>query len=262
MRNLKITIEYDGTNYAGWQVQKNHRGQKYTTIQETIEQALSQILQEKIRLIASGRTDAGVHALAQVANFKANSKIPLGKLQKALNTLLPNDIVISKAEETSFNFHSRFCAKSKIYRYVILNRNYPSALLRTSTYFYPYPLNINLMRKASRCLLGRHDFKSFCASGSNAKSTVRAIKRIVIKRLPYYLLPITYDLKDSPLIVIDIESDGFLYKMVRNIVGTLIEIGRGEFSRGSLKKILAAKDRKMAGPAAPARGLLLVKVKY
>jgi len=266
MRNLKITIEYDGTNYAGWQIQRSRRsqvaGRRHTTIQETIGQVLSQILQEKIRLIASGRTDAGVHALAQVANFKTTSKIPLKKLQSALNALLPEDIKISNIEEEDLDFHSRFCAKSKVYRYSILNRSYASAFLSNRAYFCPFPLNINLMRKASRCLLGRHDFKSFCASGSNAKTTVRTIKRLIIRKLSCSLQPAGCKLKDSPLIVIDIEADGFLYKMVRNIVGTLIEIGRGKFQEGTVKKIFLAKNRKLAGPAAPARGLLLVKVKY
>ena len=249
MRNLKITIEYDGTNYAGWQVQKNHRGRKHTTIQETIEQVLSQILQEKIRLIASGRTDAGVHALAQVANFTSVSKINLGKLRRALNGNLPEDIKSSKIEEVSFKFNSRFSAKSKVYRYTILNRAFSSPLLRNTTHFLHYPLNLALMRKEARAILGRHDFTSFTASGGKKRNPVKTIKKIKITR-------------KNNLISIEIEADGFLYKMVRNIVGTLIEIGRGEFLRGSLKKILAAQDRKMAGSAAPARGLLLVKVKY
>ncbi len=141
MRNIKLTIEYDGTNYAGWQCQKS----KVKTIQETIEKALQRILGEKIKVIGSGRTDAGVHALGQVANFKTNSTMPVGKLQKALNSSLPDDIVIAKIEEVGLDFHSRFDAKSKVYRYTILNRAYPSALLKNSVYFYPHTLNIKLM---------------------------------------------------------------------------------------------------------------------
>ncbi len=261
MRNIKLTIEYDGTSYCGWQVQKSHRsqvtGHKSQSIQGTIEKALRKILQEKIRLIASGRTDAGAHALAQVANFKTSSHIPLEKLQKALNALLPGDIKIVKAEEKAMDFHSRFNAKSKVYRYTILNRNYPSAFLRNTAYFYPYGLDIKLMRKASCCLLGKHDFKAFCASGSGAKNTVRIVKKIAIKRAVYAPYAMRYT-----LITIDIEADGFLYNMARNIVGTLIEAGRGRFSGGYFKKILVSKDRKLAGPTLPAHGLCLLEVKY
>ena len=266
MRNIKLTIEYDGTNYAGWQIQNSRQASVFNrqrkTIQEVIEKTLQKILQGKIRLIASGRTDAGVHAQAQVANFKTNSKILLGKLQKALNALLPEDIAITKDVEVSPDFHARFAVKSKIYRYTILNRRWRSALLKDKVYFYPYPLNINLMRKASRCLLGRHDFKSFCASGSDTKNTVRTIKRLTVRKLPCQLSAVSCQPKDFSLIVIDIEANGFLYNMVRNIVGTLIEVGRGKFQKGTVKKILLAKNRKLAGPTAPAKGLLLVRVKY
>jgi len=266
MRNIKLIIEYDGTNYCGWQVQNSRQSSVVShqkkAIQEVIEKNLQKILQEKVRLIASGRTDAGAHAQAQVANFKTNSKISLEKLQKALNGLLPDDIVISKLEQVSPNFHSRFNAKSKVYRYAILNRNYPSALLRNQVYFYPYPLNVSLIRREAKCLLGKHDFKAFCASGSSAKNTARTVKNISIRRLAYNPSPITYHLKERPLIVIDIEADGFLYNMVRNIVGTLIEIGRGKFYRGSMRKILRSRNRKLAGPTVPPHGLCLIKVKY
>jgi tRNA pseudouridine38-40 synthase len=213
-------------------------------------------------LIVSGRTDAGVHALGQVANFKTNSGISLKKLRWALNGLLPEDIVISKVEEVSPHFHSRFDARSRVYRYAILNRNYPAALLKNRVYFYPYPLDIRLMRRQARTLLGRHDFAAFCASGSGAKDTTRTIKRISIKRESFGQGPLTYGLNGSLLLVVDIEADGFLYNMVRNIVGTLIEIGRGRFPAGSLRKILLSRNRKLAGPNVPARGLYLLKVTY
>jgi tRNA pseudouridine38-40 synthase len=247
MRNLKLEIEYDGTDYCGWQIQR-HRGHK-RSIQETLQKTLSKILQEKIRLIASGRTDAGVHASAQVANFKTNSKITPQKLLVALNSLLPGDITITKVEEKRFDFHSRFDAKSKIYRYTILNRSYPSTFLRNTAYFYPHPLNIRLMRKETKVILGRHNFKSFQGSNTKQLDTVRTIKKIKIN-------------KNRDLIYIDIEGEGFLYNMVRNIVGTLIEIGRGKFPQGSLKRILHFKNRKFAGPTVPAKGLCLIKVKY
>ncbi len=254
MRNLKLEIEYDGTNYCGWQIQKGHQSK---SIQETIEKTLRKILQEKIRLIASGRTDAGVHALAQVVNFQTNSNIALDKLQRALNGNLPDDLAINKIEEVGLDFHSCFYAKSKVYRYTILNRGHPSPLLRNTAYFYPYPLALVLMQKEARCLLGKHDFKSFCASGSSAKDTVRTIKKITIKNMRNTQYAVR-----STLITIDIEADGFLYNMVRNIVGTLMEIGRDRFTEGSLKRILLAKNRKFAGPTVPARGLCLIKVKY
>jgi tRNA pseudouridine38-40 synthase len=259
LRNIKLTIEYDGTDYSGWQIQNKR---KERTIQEAIEKTLRKILQDKIKLIGAGRTDAGVHAKAQVANFKTNSKLSLGKLQKALNGELPEDISIVKAEEKGLNFHSRFNAKSKVYRYIILNRAYPSALLRNTVYFYSYTLNIQLMRQGAAHLLGKHDFKSFCVSASSAKNTVRTIKRINIKKMPYDLRPGIHDLNKGFLICIDIEADGFLYNMTRNIVGTLLEIGRGKLAPDSLKETLMSCDRRLAGPTAPAKGLCLMQVKY
>jgi len=198
-----------------------------------------------------------VHALGQVANFKTNSKIPLEKLQRALNGLLPADISVTKIGEAAKDFHSRFSAKSKTYRYTILNRPYRSAFLRKGAYFYPYLLDLKLMQKEARVLLGKHDFKSFCASASSVKDTVRTIKRISVK----HFIPNT-EHRTLNLITVEIEADGFLYNMVRNIVGTLVEIGRGRFPEGSTKKVLRLKNRKLAGPTAPARGLALLKVKY
>ncbi len=273
MRNIKLTIEYAGTNYAGWQMQNScqlsHACRQAgavscqpKTIQETIEKAIKKIIQKKVKIIGSGRTDAGVHAQAQVANFKTDSGIAIEKLRKALNAVLPDDISVIKTEEAGLDFHSRFSAKSKVYRYTILNRASRPAILRDTVYSFSYPLNLKLMRKDARVLLGRHDFKSFCASGSNTKESIRTIKRITIRKLPYNLSPITHNLNEFPLILIDIEADGFLYNMVRNIVGTLIEIGRGKLPEGSTKKILLARNRKFAGPTVPAQGLCLLEVKY
>lgn len=246
-RNIKLTLEYDGTNYCGWQVQSRNKRKK--SIQEALEKTLRKILQEKIKLIASGRTDAGVHAKAQVANFHTRSQIPPDKLQRAANSLLPKDIVITKIEAVHKGFHSRFDAKSKLYRYAILNRPYPSARLRNTVYFYPHPLNIKLMQGESGVLLSRHNFKSFQASEKKKRNPVRTIKKIKVT-------------KDKDLICIDIEADGFLYNMVRNIAGTLIEVGRGRLKKGELKKILLAKDRRLSGPTVPAKGLFLMKVNY
>ncbi|MFH1198847.1 MAG: tRNA pseudouridine(38-40) synthase TruA [Candidatus Omnitrophota bacterium] len=266
MRNIKLEIEYDGSGYVGWQIQNRPQtrdrrpetaDQRPQTIQDTIEKTLRKILQEKIQLIASGRTDSGVHAYGQAANFKTDSQISPERLQLALNGNLPHDIVITKIEDVAPKFNSRFSAKSKVYRYTILNRKYHSPLLRNTVYFCHYSLNVNLMRQEAKCLLGKHDFKAFCASGSRVKSTTRTIKNISIRKTFYPLYAKRY-----PLIIIDIEADGFLYNMVRNISGTLIMIGRGKFSKGSMQKILASKNRRLAGPTAAACGLALLKVNY
>ena len=263
MRNIKLQIEYDGTNYCGWQVQRKapaspagrQSGKSKASIQQTLEKALRTILQEKIKLFASGRTDAGVHALAQVANFYTKSAVSLEKLQGGLNGLLPRDIVISDVKEVPPGFNSRFWAKSKVYRYSILNRKFSSALLENKVYFLRYPLDIRLMQQASRCLKGRHDFKALCASASCAKDAIRTIKQISVRRLPD-------EFGKKSIIAIEVEANGFVYNMVRNIAGTLIEIGRGWLPRGSLKQILASRNRKLAGPTAPAQGLCLMRVKY
>lgn len=244
MRNIKLVIEYDGTNYAGWQIQKNAK-----SIQGTLESALKRIIEEKVRLISCGRTDSGVHAIGHVVNFKTKSKIPLSNLQRGLNSILPRDIVIKKAQEVPLDFNSRYNAKSKVYRYTILNRSYPQALFRDYFYYVPYKLDLNLMRREAKCLVGKHDFKSFQAADKKECSSIRTIKKLNIKR-------------KGDFIEIEIEADGFLYNMVRNIVGTLIEIGRRRFKGGSMKKILKAKNRDLAGPTAPAKGLCLAEVKY
>lgn len=258
MFNIKLILEYDGSNYCGWQIQETRdkrQGTRKKSIQETIEKALCQILQEKVRLTASGRTDAGVHAIGQVANFKTEKKIELAKLQKGVNALLPRDIVVTSIKKATAEFHSRYSAKSKIYRYLILNSAYASALLREKVYHCSYPLNIALMRREARVLLGKHDFRVFCASGSAVKSTIRTIKRITVLKKPCFLFSVS-------LICIEIEADGFLYNMVRNIAGTLIEIGRGRLPPASMKKILKFQDKKLAGPTINPCGLYLVKVKY
>ncbi len=251
MRNILIEVEYDGTRFAGWQAQKGHKpqapGSKLKTIQEEIEKTLQQILQEKIILIGSGRTDAGVHAKGQVANFKTNSKLPLKNIQRALNTYLPDTIVISNMQEVPLGFHSRFSAKSKIYRYTVLNREYSDAFLHRYVWKYPYRLDINLMKRQAKVLLGRHNFKSFQAQDKKGRSAVRTIKKLLIT-------------KNNDFLHFDIEADGFLYKMVRNIVGTLVMIGNGK--KIDIKKILDSHDRKLSGQTAPAKGLCLLKVNY
>lgn len=259
MRNIKLIIEYDGTDFHGWQVQrlKAHRPKDairttpyaLRTVQEVLEKTLKQILQEKIRLTGSGRTDSGVHALGQVANFKTRSKMAAKDIQRALNALLPSDIVIARAKAVPLNFHSRFGARSKTYRYAILNRPCRSTRDNRFAYFYPWPLDLKAMRQAARYLAGKKDFKSFQAADKKLRSSVREIKSLRI-------------IRSNDFIYIVIESTGFLYKMARNIAGTLIEIGRGRFPAVAARDMLRKKDRRLSGPTAPACGLTLIKVRY
>ncbi|MFH1656091.1 MAG: tRNA pseudouridine(38-40) synthase TruA [Candidatus Omnitrophota bacterium] len=246
MRNIKLTIEYDGTIYKGWQSQGKRRTK---TIQQVLEKSLEKILGEKIKLIASGRTDSGVHALGQVANFKTRTKLKPDQIKMALNSNLPLDIVVRGAKEVDSKFHSRYDVKSKVYRYVILNRMERPAIYRNRCLFISYRLDLNLMQQEARQLLGRHDFKVFQSANKVQRGSVRTIKSIKIN-------------KKADSISIEIESNGFLYKMVRNIVGTLIEIGRGRFEKGTINRLLSSKNRCLAGPSAPAGGLYLLKVNY
>ncbi|MDD5270650.1 MAG: tRNA pseudouridine(38-40) synthase TruA [Candidatus Omnitrophica bacterium] len=244
MRNILLKIEYEGTGYSGWQSQKNAR-----SIQDTIEAALKRITGRKARLISCGRTDAGVHAVAHFANFKTTSCIPLHKLQRALNGVLPKDIVIKNVKEAAPGFHARFDAKSKTYRYTIITGSSPSAIERNLASYIPYELNLPLMKKEAKALVGKHDFKSFQASDKVERSSVRTIKKLCLKRR-------------ADKIIMEVEADGFLYNMVRNIAGTLIDIGRGRIPAGSMRGILRARDRKAAGETAPSKGLCLIEVKY
>jgi len=253
MRNIKLVIEYDGTNYNGWQIQHHNvtksPRQKSKTIQETIEKALCKILQEKVKLIGSGRTDSGVHARAQAANFSTSCEIPADKLLKGLNGLLPDDIVITAVQEVGLAFHSRYSAKSKKYRYTILNRGYPSAVERNFCYFYSYPLDLKSMARAAKYLRGRHDFSAFRSSGKKGSSSIRTIVEISVT-------------KEGDFVYIDVEADGFLYNMARSIAGTLLEVGRGKISHSDVKSILFKRNRALAGPTAPAKGLCLLAVRY
>lgn len=247
MRNIKLTIEYDGTCFKGWQVQKGD----LRTVSGEIIKAAQKLFHKRIKLIGSGRTDTHVHAKGQVANFHVNSTIPAENIKSALNAFLPHDIVILKAEEVPEEFHAQYCAKRKTYRYTILNRPNPSALARNYALHYPYPLNLNRMRSESKCLIGQHDFKSFQAADPSKvrEDTVRTV----------YLLNIR---KKEDYIIIEIEANGFLYKMVRNIVGTLLEIGNKSFGKDCLKMILQNKDRAQAGSTAQPQGLCLMSVQY
>ena len=248
MINIKLTIEYEGTKYHGWQRQKN-----LLSIQGILEEKISQITQEKISLNGSGRTDAGVHALGQVASFKTNSSIPLLELPFILNRILPLDIRIKKVERVDNNFHARFSAVSKNYHYYVLNsnqnNNYLSIFLRNYVYCIYKDINLEEMKKASNFLQGEHDFTSFACSGSKIRNRKRTIKDISI-------------IKKGNIFCFHLKADAFLYKMVRSIVGTLMEVGQGKINYLEIKKILEAKNRKMAGKTVPAKGLFLMKVNY
>ena len=244
MRNIKLTIRYDGTRYAGWQSQKNG-----LAIQDVIQNAIKRITGQRISLIGSGRTDAGVHAEAQVANFRTKSKIPLEKIRMALNSMLPKDIAVTNVEEVSQKFNAQKSAKSKLYRYTIMNSDYMDPLVRHFATKCFYKLNINSMRKAAGHLVGRHDFKSFRTTDGEEKNSVRTIKNIKIE-------------KEGNLVYIYIEANGFLYNMARSIVGTLVEVGRGKFEIARVKEIILKRNRKFSGPTMPAKGLCMVAVKY
>ncbi len=245
MRTIKLVIEYDGSNYLGWQIQPN--GQ---TIQGVIQDRLKRLTGESLQLIGSGRTDAGVHALGQVAHFKTESRMDANTFQRALNSLLPEDIVIRRAEEVEADFHARRSAKSKVYEYRILNRATPPAVDRQYVWHVPQKLNLDEMKKATHSLVGEHDFSAFRSVGSSTRSSVRNILRADWKR------------GKEGLLRFEIEASGFLKQMVRAIVGTLVEVGRGKIDAEGFREILESKDRRKAGPTAPAQGLFLKEVKY
>jgi tRNA pseudouridine38-40 synthase len=247
MRNIKLTIEYDGTHFKGWQLQKPSS----RTVQGELLKACAQIFGTKVVLIGSGRTDSGVHALGQVANFKTRSSMPTDEMLRALNAILPEDIAILEAKDVPADFHAQFSVKKKTYRYALLTRPIRAAQERYFCTLYPYRLNIARMRTEAKTLVGKHDFKSFQANDPrrNKKNTIRTISKLIIRKKGDYLF-------------IDIEANGFLYKMVRNIVGTLLEAGAGRIPPGNVKTILKAQSRTLAGKTAPAKGLCLVKVDY
>jgi tRNA pseudouridine38-40 synthase len=266
MQNIRLTVGYEGTNYRGWQRQTmiqdpGSRIQK-KTIQGILEEALSKITKERIRVIGAGRTDAGVHALGQAANFKTTSKMTPEEFRKALNSMLPKDIAIKNAQRVKERFHAQFDAKNKHYRYIIYQGSTPSPFLRNYILYIPCKLNLKAMKEGAKYLIGRHNFSSFRLSGSSAKTSIRAITKLSITSQSDMRYAICDMRKNGRTIFINVEADGFLYGMVRSIVGTLIEVGRGKISPSRVKKILKAHNRRLAGPTASARGLYLIKVRY
>ena len=245
MRNIKLTIEYDGKDFNGWQKQPNK-----LNIQGEIERAIETITGEKVDLIGSGRTDAGVSALGQVANFKIeNNKMPIEKMAYAINSQLKKSIRVKKAEEVEESFHSRYTCKKKTYQYTINNSEQGTAIFRNIQYHFPLKLDEIKMNDAAKYLIGKHDFKSFKASGTSSKNSVRIIYDAKVTR-------------DGDLVKIELTGSGFLYNMVRIISGTLVEVGEGKIAPEMVKQILEKKDRSLAGKTLPANGLCLMKVDY
>ena len=247
MRNIKLTVAYDGTDYYGFQEQ---RGTGLPTIQEVLEAALSKMAGSYIQVYGAGRTDSGVHARGQVVNFDCTKwPVPTERLALALNGVLPNDIAAVKAEDVAPDFHARFSAQGKTYLYRVYNHNIPSPFENRYSHYMPSFLDTGAMGKAAALLEGTHDFKTFQAANSPVRNTVRTIFQTSVYR-------------ESNVIYFSLSGDGFLYNMVRIITGTLLEIGQGKRSPATMSDTIAARDRIAAGPTVPGRGLFLEKVYY
>lgn len=244
MKRVKLTVAYDGTNYHGWQIQPNGN-----TIEAELNRHLSELLKEEIKVIGASRTDAGVHALGNVAVFDTAARMPADKISYAMNTRLPADIRIQESCEVPPNFHPRFCHTVKTYEYRILNRRFPDPTKRLYSYFYYYPLDVEKMRAAAAYLVGEHDFQAFCTMKPETENTVRTIYSLDIE-------------KEGDMIVLRVTGNGFLYNMVRIIAGTLIRVGGGFFQPEDIQKILDGRDRELAGETARPEGLTLVEIKY
>lgn len=244
MKRILLTISYDGTNYCGWQRQKNA-----VAVQEEFEKACSKLFKTDIESIGASRTDAGVHALGQRAVIDVETTIPTDKIPLALNSFLPDDIVVTHAEEVDLDFNPRFRALKKTYEYRIYNNTFRNPLYRNYSEYVREKLDINSMSRASEALIGEHDFKGFCASGNSSKTTVRKI----------YSLDV---IKEEDFLVIRVCGNGFLYNMVRIIAGTLIYVGMGKISPDSMEEIISSCDRTKAGKTAGPSGLTLIKIVY
>jgi len=244
MKNFALRIEYDGCAFNGWQRQANA-----PSVQQALEEAIERSMKEKANLIGAGRTDAGVHAMGQVCNFRSNTRIPADKLAFVLNRELPHTVQVQESFEVPWGFHARFHAQGKHYRYIVRVAKFPSALWHNRAWQSPYALNVDAMRKAASYLVGTHDFKGFCASGSEVKTTVRTLYRIDINQ-------------SGEQVIFDFYGNGFLYNMVRILVGTLSYVGQGRIDPEEIPTILASCDRKRAGITAPACGLYMAEVFY
>ena len=241
---VKLIVAYEGTNYCGWQVQPNG-----ITIEEVLNQHLSRLLGEDIKVTGASRTDAGVHSMGNVAVFDTNTRMPAEKISFALNQSLPEDIVVQDSCQVPEDFHPRFSESVKTYEYRILNRKFRLPLERNTSYFYHYPLDVEKMQQAAAYLVGEHDFTSFSSVHAQTNTFVRTI----------YSLDVS---KSGDMISIRITGNGFLYNMVRIIAGTLVQVGAGMIEPGQMESILAGKDRELAGPTAPAHGLTMMGIEY
>ncbi len=244
MRRIMLILAYDGTDFYGYQVQNDDR-----TVQKVLEEAIFRLTGERVKSVASGRTDSGVHAEGQVVHFDTNSTIPQNKFKDALNSLLDKDVRVLKSKEVNPTFHARYDAKSKVYKYVINNSQVENPLNSRYSTFYPYKIDFDKINDAIKEIVGTHDFKCFLASGSQVKNTVRNVEYIKVA-------------KKGKLITFTIKGNGFLYNMVRIIVGTLLEISQGRLSVNDLKNAIQTKNRKLVGKTMPANGLRLYKVYY
>ena len=243
-KRVMLTVAYDGTNYSGWQVQPNG-----TTIEGVLNEVLSELLKEEITVIGASRTDAGVHALCNVAVFDTASRIPAEKMSYALNTSLPEDIRVVGSKEVDVDFHPRYCESKKTYEYHVVNSEFINPVKRLYCHHTYLKCDVEAMQEAGKYLVGEHDFKSFCTVGAQVESTVRTITDLQVNR-------------DGEEIVIRVTGTGFLYNMVRIIAGTLLEVGYGRLAADDIPSILEACDRQAAGPTAPAKGLCLVKYEF
>ena len=252
MKNIKLIIAYEGTKYCGWQTQKNGIG-----IQEVISDAIQKLTNEKVCLNASGRTDAGVHAMGQVANFTSNATIPPERFALALNSFLPEDISVISSEEVANDFHARYSARGKTYRYYIWNCSRKSAIVANITCYIPQMLDVSKMVEAAELFIGEHDFASYMAQGSSVKTTVREIFDATVTEVQN-----PFDLSDGKMICFEITGSGFLYNMVRIISGTLVEVGQGKRSKEQIVHSLEKGERTLAGQTLPPEGLFLCKVNY
>lgn len=244
LRNIKLTICYDGSSYHGWQVQPD-----MPTVQQSVTDAIEKLCSCDVKLTGASRTDAGVHALGQVANFKIDTPVPTANFARALTEILPDDIAVSHAIDVPETFDAISDAKVKLYRYTIVTSEVRPVMSIKQCWHYPTDLDWELMNKGAKLLVGKKDFKSFAAAADQRQSSIRTITHCEV-------------INDSAWIYIDVEADGFLYNMVRNIVGTLVEIGRSRWAPEKITEILQAKDRRAAGPIAPAAGLCLMRIDY
>lgn len=244
MRNIKLILEYEGTNYSGWQSQKNA-----VSIQQIVELALERLVKEKVNVTGSSRTDSGVHARGFVCNFTTVCSIPTSSFREALNSILPRDIVVIQSTEVDLDFHARYSCIGKKYSYTILNTPLPSAIGRQYVYHYKKPLDYSAMEEACKYFIGKYDYASFRTTGSSVKSSVRNVKNAFLE-------------KNNDKIIFYVEADGFLYNMVRIMVGTIIDVGSHKIGPETIMEIINSKDRNKAGKTVPASGLCLEEVYY